>query len=398
LLFKRSAIRWIVAISLLAGLAALALKFLPIPFAWVGIAGAAVGFACISLVANMLKLPLVVAASCLLAVGLAELVLPATARPIVTTLPASDQKDPLLGWTLVPSRVSHAVAKVGDQIIFDVKYTVDPSGRRVAPPDRGASAEGCALFFADSFVFGVGVEDTQTLPYQVGLKADGRFRVINHAVGGYGAEHMLAAIERGTLAGRPLCEPTHVVYVALPHHVPRAAGKTYFSTLGPRYRLKPDGNPEYLGTNPEGGFSGWRSWRFGVGHQLAKSRLLFKLMDRPPPTTDEDLKLYFSIVDLTFRLFKQHWPKAALHIISWDIHPHFANGTERFHAGLRGVPATIHLIDDILPGYSADNNRYGLHPADLHPNAMALEMTAAYVAGRILGATSAANGADQPAK
>jgi hypothetical protein len=335
----------------------------------------------------MLRLPLVVAASCLLAVGLAELVLPATVRPVVTTLPASDQKDTLLGWTLVPSRVSHAVARVEDKVIFDVKYTIDSSGRRIAPPDKGAAAEGCALFFADSFVFGVGVEDTQTLPYQVGLMAGGRFRVINHAVGGYGAEHMLAAIERGTLAGRSLCEPTHVVYVALPHHVPRAAGKTYFSTLGPRYRLNSDGNPEYLGTNPDSGFSGWRSWRFGVGHQLAKSRLLFKLMDRPQPTTDDDLKLYFSIVDRAFRLFRQHWPKAALHIISWDIHPHFANGADTFHAGLRGVPATIHLIDDILPGYSADNNKYGLHPADLHPNAMAHEMTAAYVAARILGAS-----------
>jgi hypothetical protein len=141
--------------------------------------------------------------------------------------------------------------------------------------------------------------------------------------------------------------------------------------------------PEYVATNPDNE-SGWRSWSFGIGHQLAKSRLLFRLLDRQPTTTEADLRLYFAIVDRSFSLFKRRWPKAALHIISWDVHPKFANGVERFHAGLRNVPAKMHMIDDILPGYTSETNKYGLHPADLHPNPMAYELAATYVAEKII--------------
>jgi hypothetical protein len=93
------------------------------------------------------------------------------------------------------------------------------------------------FFFVDSFVFGDGVADRETLPYKVGLKTGGRFRIVNFGYSGYGAEHMLAIVERGEVALRPPCQPTNIVYVALPDHVYRAAGKNDYSVRGPRYRL-----------------------------------------------------------------------------------------------------------------------------------------------------------------
>jgi hypothetical protein len=376
--------RWAVVVSSTVALALLSLKFLPVPFAWIGISLAVVAFGCAPHVTRAFCVPMLVAASASFAFGLAEFMMPPVIRATLEQQPTLEQKDPLLGWTLVPSQVTRSVARVGDEVIYDVTYTTDASGRRVSPAVDHTRVRGCVLFFADSFVFGFGVQDTQTLPYQVGMKAEGQFRVVNLAVSAYGAEHMLAAIERGSLAAHPPCEPTHVVYVALPPHVQRAAGKSSFSTRGPRYQLGLSGALNYVGTAPDSSLPGWRGWSFGLGHQAAKSRLLFGLLDREPTPTEADLSLYFAIVDRAFRLFRQRWPDAALHIISWDIHPHLANGRDRFHAGLQDAPAQLHPIDAILPAYSDDYIKYALHPADLHPNAMAYEIVAAYVVARIL--------------
>ena len=79
---------------------------------------------------------------------------------------------------------------------YDVTYTIDENGLRIAPP---ASTEpvGTVLFFGCSFTFGDGVEDDETLPYQVGLQSEGRWHTFNFAPGGQGPQYMLAALEGG---------------------------------------------------------------------------------------------------------------------------------------------------------------------------------------------------------
>jgi Fumarylacetoacetate (FAA) hydrolase family len=208
-------------------------------------------------------------------------------------------------------------------------------GHRISPPDRGDKVEGCLFFLADSITFGYGVNDDETFPYQVGLKSHGRFRVVNLAVNGYGAEHMLATMERDDLALSP-CEPTYIFYVAAPHHVLRAAGKVPELTYGPRYRLGPKGIPEYLGTKPPP--PKWRRWRDRLHDQLSKSQIYRALPDRIR-TTEEDVELYFAIVREAFSRFKRRWPKAELHVIAWDLHDHHSNGQARFHQGLETVGA-----------------------------------------------------------
>ena len=222
--------------------------------------------------------------------------------------------------------------------------------------------------------------DDETFPYQVGLKSRGRFRVVNLAVNGYGAEHMLATMERDDLALAP-CEPTYIVYVAAPHHVLRAAGKVPELTYGPQYRLGPKGIPEYLGTKPPP--PKWWRWRDRLHDQLSKSQIYRALPDRIR-TTEEDIELYFAIVREAFSRFKRRWPKAELYVIAWDLHDHHSNGQARFHQGLETVGAKVHFIDDILPGYTKDPTRYALHRHDLHPNPAAHEMVASYLIQKVL--------------
>ncbi len=127
----------------------------------------------------------------------------------------------------------------GTTTVYDVTYTIGDNGLRVSPPDRGASAKACAIFFGDSFMFGEGVADSATLPYRVGALTDGNVRVYNFGFHGFGAHQMLAALQRNRVDAAIQCRPTHVLYEAIPDHAARAAGLYNFMTHGPRYELVP---------------------------------------------------------------------------------------------------------------------------------------------------------------
>jgi hypothetical protein len=327
--------------------------------------------------------------SVFLALALGELYFAHTGRPPIerTLTPPEFQADPLLGWKPRPLQVTRAVTKVNGATVYDVTYSTDANGRRIAPSHLEGQSLGCLLFFADSFVFGDGVNDDETFPYLVGLKTRGRYRIVNFAANGYGAEHVLAVIERGDLATWQPCEPTHVLYAALPHHVHRAVGKDW-SRRGPRYRVTPSGALEYQGTTPDAGKATVVSEDgSALGRRLMdqvwKSRIYLAWSTSPERTTESEIELYFAIVRKAYRLFKRRWPDAKFHLISWDIHDFYANGRARFHKGIKSVEATVHFIDDILPGYTKNPVKYGHHVSDLHPNAMAHEMVAAYLVERL---------------
>ena len=46
-------------------------------------------------------------------------------------------------------------------------------------------------------MFGAGLNDTEAMPYQVGLKTNGDYRIYNFGVNAYGPHHMLSALEHG---------------------------------------------------------------------------------------------------------------------------------------------------------------------------------------------------------
>ena len=388
-----SMLRAIVTVVLVGmGVSLVALKFFPVPYCWIGLTWAALGFAIAAKVSSFAQYPLMIAASVFLALALGEAFIAITGTGLpdisISTAPFTDGPDPLLGWKLEESRVSRSIEKIGGAVIYDVSYSIDLLGHRISPPDRGDKVQGCVLFLADSFPFGMGVSDQETFPYQVGLKTHGRFRVVNLSVTGYGAEHMLATMERGDLAAHPPCKPTHIFYVALPSHVLRAAGKQTFSIYGPRYQLGPNGVPEYLGTQQRP--PKWQRWRERLADQLSKSQI-YRILPERAGTTEGDVELYFAIVKEAFSRFEHQWPKAELHVIVWDLRDSYANGQARFHSGFETMRTQIHFIDDILPGYTKNPVRYQLHRFDRHPNPMAHEMVASYLAERVLSPTLSVN-------
>lgn len=368
-----------------------ALKWLPIPFAWASLSVASCSYALAAAAPGARRTILLgVGASCL-AFGVAELALARVVPPPVVKhfQPDLHERDPILGWAPAPGRVSRSWAAAAGTTIYDVTYTIDSLGRRLSPAVESATEESCVLFFSDSYVFGEGVEDDETFPYLVGKLGAGAYRIVNLGAPAYGAEHMLAMLESRDWGPDRPCRVTHVVYVALPHHVLRAAGKTPYSIRGPRFALSPNGTPRYLGTQapptPRPRSRRLIRLRARVASQLQKSKVVGFVDDIRPRSTPDERELYFSIVRRSFELMSSIWPSAEKHVIAWDSHPFFAGGSESFHAGLSTVAARLHFIDQILPGYTDDPIPYGIHPLDLHPNAAAHARVADYVDRFIVG-------------
>jgi len=369
------------------GATVIVLKFLPLPFAWIGVGWSIAAFAVVPRLRGRAQQPVLMLGAVALAVGLAEIWFNFSLPPEVErhSDPSINRYDALLGWAPKASQVVHVTESAAGQTIYDVHYSIDANGRRVVAPDRGDEVEGCVFFFVDSFTFGEGVSDQESLPYQFGLATQGRFRVVDFAAPGYGAEQMLAMLERGELSGTPPCEPTHIVYLALPHHALRAGGKTSFSGKGPRYRLRADGTAEYVETPSETSAEppGWleEKWEY----QLTKSQVVRALKRRSITATDADIALYFAIVRQCYRIFGERWPRAERHIISWDIYDYIVDGKERFHQGLATVDAKVHNIDAIIPGYSENPVPHSLHYLETHPNARSYELVAKYLAAQFTG-------------
>jgi len=135
-------------------------------------------------------------------------------------------------------RQAHSIKRSpgGESLIYDVTYTINALGLRDVP-HNGAGPP--AFFFGDSFTFGEGVGDTDTLPARFAQMSG--FSVFNFGVHGYGVHQFLRMLEisrveeLGIRKEHPL-----VVFTLLPTHVDRGAG-SFWDPGGPLYEISSTG-------------------------------------------------------------------------------------------------------------------------------------------------------------
>ena len=301
-------------------------------------------------------------------------------------------RDPVLG--LAPAKGMHAHAfKAGPTglfhgpsgVLFDVDYTIDSNGLRVAPPLDKDNVSGTVLFFGCSFTFGEGLKDDETLPYQVGARSGGRYRVFNFGFEAYGPAQMLAAIESGMVQRVVEGTPRYAFYVAIPNHIWRVAGRTAWGRHAPRYVLDPDG-----AVHQEGYFEDRRPLieRLGFrrgGRQLNKSATWRVLSMSDSRITDDDIRLYFAVVRRSQELLTAEYPGIQFRVILWpnQIAMQQRAAYVKLRDGFRKMGIPLDLVEDILPGYSTDRTPYILGPSDHHPNALADRLLAQYILKQI---------------
>lgn len=293
-------------------------------------------------------------------------------------------RDDVLGAAPVKGASGRSRLLLGREVVYDVTYSIGADGLRVAPPDRGTDLAGCILFFGDSFTFGEGLNDDETLPYRVGALTRGAYRVYNLGFHGYGPQQMLAALEHGLVDQVVRCAPTHAIYGALPDHAARATGLHAYGRHSVRYRLNPDGS-----ATADGHFDDEPAPRPSLlaaelSWQLSKSALYRRLTSRMRRVTDEDIRLFVAIIKQAEGLVRQKFPGCEFHVLLWrwrDDVPTY----DKMLSRLRQAGIRVLLVSEILPGYLRNPGQYEI-PHDRHPNPRANEILAQYVVQEILGA------------
>lgn len=152
---------------------------------------------------------------------------------------------PDLGFRPAPDSRVEAVATYDGKPVFRQTYTFDKDGARTTP--AGPPGSDFYLFLGDSFMFGQGLRDEETLASQFARATGNTVRVVNLGVPGNAPNHLVRAFETGLL-DRYVGEPVKAVIVwIIPAQLARTTGDGAWLASSPRYELR-DGTLVHTGS------------------------------------------------------------------------------------------------------------------------------------------------------
>jgi hypothetical protein len=275
----------------------------------------------------------------------------------------------------VPSAnaIDTSSATVGDTVLYKVIYRSDKNRLRKTPEIKTNKNTKSIVFFGCSFTFGHGLNDDQIMANLVQKSVDSLYKVYNFACNGYGAHHMLAAIEKGLLDTIVEFEPKYFIYQCLIDHVRRAANLNW-GRCDPKYILNKNGEAEYAGSfPPENPPLIWKR---------IKESQIANLIKRTEVNSDET-KLFIEIVKKSQRLLQQKYPNSEFHMIFYDVD--YWEISKRIYNDLNIPGITIHKISNIIPDYYQYPKKYYIYPPyETHPNAKVNAILANYVINHII--------------
>ncbi|MGC2050206.1 MAG: SGNH/GDSL hydrolase family protein [Methylovirgula sp.] len=206
--------------------------------------------------------------------------------------------DRVLGWGPGYPGVYHA--KIIDmntgRTIYVAASTLDDHRlRKTISSDHGPTV----AFVGDSFTFGIGVNDAETMPQAFADLTDHKIRVLNLGFGAYSPQQFLRAMETGVFD--KILGPDLRLFVLLtaPWHSERVACKVDYVAGAPRYVLE-NGNPVYAGVC----FDHGRPWLEGV---LSRVAILRALSRRYSFATNDDIRLYIAEIRTAAALARQRY-------------------------------------------------------------------------------------------
>ncbi len=274
-------------------------------------------------------------------------------------------------------------ASFGDQTIYRVRYTINADSTRATPPaPAGADTY---LFMGDSFMFGQGLNDDQTLAAQFARDADFHARTVLFAAPGYAPNQWVRALELGRFDRLKSQNVKAVVTWIIPAHLERVDGDQPWLGPTPRYVLE-DGKPVWTGsfnhhrlTNPLAGLRHFASDQFpfirAIGmrqRQQAEGELFTALMVRLQELARERLGASLMVI--------YSWPdetSAPHHDNSEVAQPMLVSILAALRQ--RGIP--LLSVDSQTKGYDASRL---LFPHDGHPNALSNQLIAAELRRRLI--------------
>lgn len=178
-------------------------------------------------------------------------------QSLVTTSGWSGYK-PEVGWGPEHAGVFHSVKTDTSTgaTIFSADYTIDDHLLRGV---RGPQSDSKIAFFGDSFTFGTGVNDAETLPQQFADILSPKQSVVNLAFNGYSPQQFLRELETGLFDQVIGPHPKLFIFMTAAWHAERTACKASWTANAPRYSLT-DGKIAYQGPCVSGPRLWIREW------------------------------------------------------------------------------------------------------------------------------------------
>ena len=264
------------------------------------------------------------------------------------------------------------IASNGD-VLYDTIFTIGPDGFRVTPK-YGDKQTHRINFLGDSFTFGEGVADNETMAYYVGDLVNHQkqgtkwapLEVKNYGIHGWGIHQGLAVLQS------QLDTQANLNFVlTAPWHASRVGCADFFSLGSPKYELQADGLVKRDGYCRS---FGWVEHSPKALRGLITSSKVFNLIqDSLLVTSDQDqqLKIYLGVLKTMAAESEKRGEDFVVGFIKAD--DQWFVGTynnEKVIAAIKGMG--IQVIDMTL----ADKNEllardYYIHELDKHPTGAA---------------------------
>lgn len=325
-----------------------------------------------------------------LAVGLLDLLVGVIAPEahgagLVTSYEPQDWKviDADLGYHPRPGARIVATARYGSETVFDVTYTITAEGTR-ATPSAPAGAD-TYLFVGDSFMFGHGLNDDQTLPAQFARATDFKVRAVNASAPAYAPNQFVRLLETGRLdwlKGQPV---KAVVSWIIPPHLARVTGDEPWLGRSPRYELD-NGVPRFTGSFDH---YRWTHPLAGLQH-FADDQFAFVAAIGMRQRQEWQAKLFTALMMRLQALAREKFDAPLLVLYSWpdeESPPGFDSTTAQSQLveilkGLRDRGIPLMAVNSLINGLPLEKIAIA---HDGHPTAFADGLVAAQLKKRLIG-------------
>lgn len=267
------------------------------------------------------------------------------------------EQDAQLAFRLVPDNRVHYVRTRFGKVVYDVVYTTDANGFRQdgLPPVDGPRV----MILGDSFAFGEGLNDDQTLGYF--FKKRG-FAAVNLGVPGMGPHQVLRQLQLGVPNESP-GPSAHAFLDVIDEHIDRVNGRRPWLHDSPRFDVGADGRPVLNGTFlPDSAF---------VERLLVGSRLAALIEGRLMRDLSGEERRFVAILREIDRLAREEYraPLLVAYHSGTAINRDLTGNRARMLELLRQSGVAFFDVYAEIPGIARDIDRYFI-PLDGHPTAL----------------------------
>jgi len=224
------------------------------------------------------------------------------------------RSDEVLGISLIPDTAVTSILTIDGRPTWNVVYGTDRFGRRTSTAAGVGDRDEFAVFFGDSFLFGEGSNDEETIPSLFESRTQ-RYRAYNYGVPGYGTQQMLAKLQSNSLKDEVKEETGVLFYTYLEDvHEGRVAGQmnvvNAWATNFPFYDLDNDGNLVHQGT-----FTTGRPILNHIYRLLGRTQLARYLGLNLPNLGEEHYRLTARIIEESKELYEQQFPNSDFYVV-----------------------------------------------------------------------------------